>query len=820
MSTEQPLDPSLIEQTKQQIRSLYAEIAQLARSDIAPEEFYAEMLPRVISALAAVGGVVWAKQDQGQIGLQYQINLQESRLAEQSEEDQMRHGRLLQKVLTTGEGLLVPPHSGAGDSDQAANTTDWLLVLGPLKTELEVVGVVEVFQRAEAGAAIQRGYLRFLLEVCALASEFLNSRQLRHFSDRQSLWTQLEEFTRLVHGSLNPRDTAYTIANEGRRLIECDRVSVAIRKGERCTIEAVSGQDMVDKRSNTVRLLGRLATVVVASEEPMWYSGDTRDMAPQVEDAVQEYVDESHTKMIAVLPLKRAQLVEKDKERPDDPDDSPRPIGALIVEQIEDSRISQKMLSRVDVVAQHSSAALVNALEHENIFLMPVWRTLGKSRWVVQGRNLPKVLLGLIAAVVLIVAMAVVPWDFRLHAKGSLEPVNRHDVFAAVDADRVVDVKVEHADAVAKSQLLAVLRNNKLSEELTQLAGQIATTRDQLEQATRQLTWDWRKLSAEDKARLNGEIMTARAKLESLLLQRRNYAEQEKELQVKSPCDGVIVTWDVHNRLIDRPVQRGQVLMRVADPNGPWQLELHMSDDRMGHIVRELNKTRAKVRDRLRVVLGDQMRDQVRQKLRSELAAGSKTDAVSPANSGARLASSSTTVVATSQELASNDKASTDPASQTSATPAGADSAAPSQPGGVAESDLDRQVEQQLPSRLEKEVNTVLAGVRDDQLAAKLLEVSGEKMEDRLKVPYIVATDPSTTHYGYVKDMHLVAEVRGEEGNTVMIKVEINKEDLKEEDRRPGASVTAKVECGRRAIGYCWFHDLLAFFRKTWFRWF
>jgi len=222
----------------------------------------------------------------------------------------------------------------------------------------------------------------------------------------------------------------------------------------------------------------------------------------------------------------------------------------------------------------------------------------------------------------------------------------------------------------------------------------------------------------------------------------------------------------------------------------------------------------------LRVVLGDQMRDQVRQKLRSELAAGSKTDAVSPANSGARLASSSTTVVATSQELASNDKASTDPASQTSATPAGADSAAPSQPGGVAESDLDRQVEQQLPSRLEKEVNTVLAGVRDDQLAAKLLEVSGEKMEDRLKVPYIVATDPSTTHYGYVKDMHLVAEVRGEEGNTVMIKVEINKEDLKEEDRRPGASVTAKVECGRRAIGYCWFHDLLAFFRKTWFRWF
>jgi len=306
MSTEQPLDPQLIEQTKQQIRGLYAEIAQFARSDdVSAEQFYAEMLHRLIQALAAVGGVVWAKRDQGSLALQYQEDLQQSRLAEKSEEDQTRHGRLLQRVMATGEGTLVPPHSGSGDSDQAANPTDWLLVLGPLKTELEVVGVVEVFQRPGADVPIQRGYLRFLLEVCSLASEFLNSRQLRHFSDRQTLWTQLEEFTRLAHASLNPRDTAYTIANEGRRLIECDRVSVAVRKGKKCLIEAVSGQDLVDKRSNTVRLLGRLATVVVASEEPMWYTGDTRDMAPQVEDAVQEDVAESHTKMIAVLPLRR-----------------------------------------------------------------------------------------------------------------------------------------------------------------------------------------------------------------------------------------------------------------------------------------------------------------------------------------------------------------------------------------------------------------------------------------------------------------------------------------------------------------------------------
>ena len=104
-------------------------------------------------------------------------------------------------------------------------------MLAPLRTELEVVGVVEVLQRSDTGPAIQRGYLRFLLDMCELASDFLKSRQLRHFSDRQVLWSRLEDFTRAVHASLEPLETAYTIANEGRRLIECDRVSVAIRKG-------------------------------------------------------------------------------------------------------------------------------------------------------------------------------------------------------------------------------------------------------------------------------------------------------------------------------------------------------------------------------------------------------------------------------------------------------------------------------------------------------------------------------------------------------------------------------------------------------------
>ena len=176
-------------------------------------------------------------------------------------------------------------------------------MLAPVLNDQGPQGVVEVFQRPGARIATQRGYLRFLLQVCEFAGDFLKCRRLRHLSEKQSLWEQLETFTRTAHEKLDVRQTAYTIANEGRRLIGCDRVSVAIRRGGSCPIEAVSGQDTFDKRSNVTVMLGKLATAVVKTGEDVWYSGDTSDMAPQVEAALDAYVDESHTKAIAILPL-------------------------------------------------------------------------------------------------------------------------------------------------------------------------------------------------------------------------------------------------------------------------------------------------------------------------------------------------------------------------------------------------------------------------------------------------------------------------------------------------------------------------------------
>ncbi|HBT77339.1 MAG TPA: hypothetical protein DEB39_10560, partial [Planctomycetaceae bacterium] len=244
MSSEPSHQTGDIEETKQHIRAVLAELSQLAKTDITPEEFHAEFLSRVVASMAAVAGAVWIFDPRGGLTLSYQINLQAIDIRG-SGEGEKQHSRLLYRLLEGPEGgTLVPAHSGyagpaasannlsvAVEGGEAGNPTATLIVSCPIRTELETVGLVEIFQRPDTSPGAQRGFVRFLAQSCLLATDYYKNRQLRHFGNRQSLWTLLEEFTRSIHRSLDVRQTAFTIVNEGRRLIECDRVSLAVRRG-------------------------------------------------------------------------------------------------------------------------------------------------------------------------------------------------------------------------------------------------------------------------------------------------------------------------------------------------------------------------------------------------------------------------------------------------------------------------------------------------------------------------------------------------------------------------------------------------------------
>lgn len=590
------IDEDAVLRAKQEIQSLVQEVVELSRSEIEPGEFYAALMDKSVTALAAIGGVVWTQEEGAPLKLEYQVNLRQTGLAE-SEEAQIQHGRLLQQVIAKGEPALVQPHSGAGAAEdgqeQAANPTEFLLVVAPIKSDRGVDGLVEVFQRTGARPTTQRGYLRFLTQICELAGEYVKTRRLRHFATKQTLWEQLEGFTALVHRALNSRETAYTIANEGRRLIGCDRVTVALRQGTKYQVSAISGQDTFDKRSNVVRLLRKLATVVSRTGEDLWFSGDTSNLAPQVERAVNDYVDESHTKQLAVLPLRE---LDREEEKPGEPKKKKREniLGAIIIEQLVDSSQPEGMLQRIDVVKRHSSTALTNAQEHENLFLLPLWRLLGKTRVLVTARNLPKTILASVAIIAAVLALCFVKYDFTVVADGKLMPEVRRDVFAGIDG-MITEVPVDHSEQVAKGQVLARQRSVELEEQRSQLDGQYAETLQEIASLERQRQMLDRGQSEpgelEDLTGRIAQLIETRLALEK---QRSLLEMKEKLLTLTSPIDGKVVTWKVRELIENRPVRKGQRLMEIADPSSPWELEIYVPEAKMGHVVERLKDLRAK----------------------------------------------------------------------------------------------------------------------------------------------------------------------------------------------------------------------------------
>src|SRR5262245_39695572 len=69
------VDSRLVQETKDQIRTLVQEITALSQSDASLAEFQEGFLTRVVGALAAMGGVFWLNDDDGVLQLGYQIGL-------------------------------------------------------------------------------------------------------------------------------------------------------------------------------------------------------------------------------------------------------------------------------------------------------------------------------------------------------------------------------------------------------------------------------------------------------------------------------------------------------------------------------------------------------------------------------------------------------------------------------------------------------------------------------------------------------------------------------------------------------------------------
>jgi multidrug efflux pump subunit AcrA (membrane-fusion protein) len=560
-------DPEWIE-----FESLLGELAELAKSGLPFEQLAKLLLEKTVQLLAAAGGAVWRSDHSSPLRLECQVNHD----AIGSAISQGFHQQLLESALAEGNTIVVPPGGITAGGQSLANPTEFTLLIGPLKVDQDVVGLFEVIQRASLSPAAMRGSRRLLGLICELAADHLRRDELRQLRDEQMRMRHLEYFTERIHGTLEVRTVAYELANAGRQFIDCDRVSVAIRKGRHFVLKAISSVDSINRRSNVVRRLEQLADRVARANEPVWYHGEgTEEIAPQILESLRLYADEAHPRSIGLIPLGPPSADSRGERIP--------PAGVLVVEQFT-SVLDESAGDRAETVAKQTSLALVNSLRYESLPTLPFARRRNKA--IGQPAFRLSTMLLVLAGIAAVASLFFIRIDFNVHAQGELQPEQQQYVFAPFDG-QVASIAVKHGDIVAANDVLLELRSPELDLESQRIQGEVDTTQKRIsaiESSLLQLD-----VSDQDDENRFTQLAAEQEELIPVLASQQEQLallrQQREKLVLRSPIAGQILTWDLEQLLSDRPVQRGQSLLNVANLDGSWLAELEVPDDKIGHVL-------------------------------------------------------------------------------------------------------------------------------------------------------------------------------------------------------------------------------------------
>jgi multidrug efflux pump subunit AcrA (membrane-fusion protein) len=562
----------------QHVEQLLAQLHAAARNESDRAVFYAELLGGCVNLLAASGGVIWQRSQQNHwIALQ-QIGEAALALGEAS------HQRLLNESAQGERPCVVTRLT-------AENDTETSVLLGPVRppagqvsADSSPVCLVELWLRGGSSPAVQHGWEEFLAAVCNVAGEFHLHERLRQLETQHYQQADVQGLLTRIYTGGTLAEIAYEIANETRRLLGADRVSLLVQQRGRWRLLAASGVERLESRADAVGRMTQLATVAACWGEVVDYnescsSEDTAELPPTVATALQQHVDLSHARRLVAVSSELAQ-------EPADEETTPSTVQAravLIAERFQSggARFSGDDVARL---ARLCAPALGHAIEQD---VLPVRWAMRWSRWwnrLWHQRESQRRAWLILAGIIALLGLALVPSDFEIEVPATLVSLVEQNVFATADGT-VHEVRVEHGDRVRAGEVLAVLDDPAWALENERVLGEISAVRKRREaiavartdrRVREELTGDRLPLAAEDRQ--------LQLRLTSLGEQLAILRRREEALVLRSPLAGTVLTMDVQNLLRTRPVERGQVLFTVADEGGGWKLRGRVPQSQVGYL--------------------------------------------------------------------------------------------------------------------------------------------------------------------------------------------------------------------------------------------
>ncbi len=581
----------------QLIDEAFTEASRLAGSTLAPTEFYEKFLTATINAIGAPAGAVWLRTPQGFLQVACQLNLDKVGL-DAKRGGRQCHNEILRQVFQAQppRPVMIEPQgqvSGLAEAGQvpARNLTDYFTLFAPIvQPDKTAMGLLEIFQEANHDPRMYPTFLNYSVQMAGYASQYHTFSNTRQVVGLDKVYSQVEAFARLIHGTLNPTECAYHIANEGRRLIECDRLCVGVRHGKKATVEAVSGADVVEKAATHVRRMRILFDSVLTWGDRLVFKGEKDEsLPPAVLHALDDYLAESQPKLLIVLPIRDER--EKDDRKP--------ARSVLLLESFNPPENVEPLIQKLEIVGKHAAPALFNAAEMKSIPLKTVWWPVKKVQDGLGGKArliTGSIIFGLIA---LTLAMIFVPYQLKMDAKGELQPRELHLVYAK-EASKLEKLNFKPGDKINPDAIVAEMYSDEIGQKLRQVTNEIRVRRARVEAMKSQ---DTSKFTQSEQSAHNARLaedlenIASNELMRDQMIQKNNLdpnrpgfmfvkAPRLDPSQVPADAKLTVLNSDNSNEMMNRVLRPNEPLQKLGYTEGEWHIHVKVPQRNLGHILK------------------------------------------------------------------------------------------------------------------------------------------------------------------------------------------------------------------------------------------
>ena len=557
----------------------------LLQPGLDPDQLWQQFLQLACEILGSEAGVLWViPPDADSLvpkGLSGNVDFRQPVM--QRDSSQVSH--VLQAAATDEVTQL---HPELREDEPLSGRT---ILAVPVHSDGHLYGVLELFQPVEQEAEELQERQRELESAIEQVSAGLSEPRQPEADEDNQFWQEFENFNYNLHQSLVLRTVADVAANDGRQLLRCDRLSIAVHRGRKTTILAVSDQDQVNRRSEEVRSLQRLAAESASVGEIIEYRSDQADIAPHLRDALSRHIELAAVKFIRVIPLFAAARRKPGTE--DDPRSEPdRPVvGCMLIEQFRQLELEPSRTARIPAMADTMGSAVANALLEQQTLLVPTRRLLGKGLDYFRGRTLAKTLAVIALLLTITLTLIFVPWTYRVEAEGRLMPEVQRRVFAPWEGV-VSELHVDNGQRVSEGDPLLTIYNDELHAEVIAAQNELSENRQELLSLQAEIN-EMRNHPTERRteAQSMGRMAETHVAIRGLEKQLKILTRREDSLKLTAPIDGVVATFQLVEKLRNRPVAQGEHLLEVMDDSAEWILEVELPEHRMGHLLRSAQKS-------------------------------------------------------------------------------------------------------------------------------------------------------------------------------------------------------------------------------------